>query len=133
VRYVSAILASGVIAALLAGCSQTTREISERKHDVDRQQKAQKQLVQRRTDELKENVDIQRKETLSRLDTEKKKLDLDKELIDQQKKEVDRRADYWKKEFDRQKEVSNKIIDRNVETAKKQIDEYGATKENSGQ
>src|SRR5262249_52636830 len=84
VRHVSAILASGVIAALLAGCSQTTREISERKHDVDRQEKAQKQLVQRQTDELNENDDIQRKETLSRLDTQKKKLKLSKELVDQQ-------------------------------------------------
>jgi len=132
-RYLSAILASGVIAALLAGCSQTSREISERKHEIDRQEKSQKQLVQRRTDELKEDVDLQRKESLNRLDAEKKKLDLDKELIDQQKKEVDRRADYWKKDLDRQKEVSNKMIDRNVKTAKKQIDDYGAAKEKTGQ
>jgi hypothetical protein len=133
VRYLSAILASYVIATLLAGCSQTGREISERKQEIDRQEKAQKQLVQRRTEELKEDVDLQRKESINRLDAEKKKLDLDKELIDQQKKEVDRRADYWKKDLDRQKEVSNKIIERNVKTVKKQIDEYGAAKEKAEQ
>ena len=128
VRYGSAILASSAIVALLAGCSQTSREISERKNEIDQQAKAQKQLVQRRTDELKENVDLEAKESVNRIDAAKKRLDIDKAMLDEQKKEVDRRADYWKKDLDRQKDVSNKVIERNVKTAKQQIDEYGKAK-----
>jgi hypothetical protein len=113
----------GLLAAAMSGCSAQNQLMSEEKHDIDKQKEAQKQLIDRRTNELKEDVQQRSDQSVRALDTEDKQLDLQKHEIFGEKNDVRKRADFLKKDIDQQAETCKKTVDLNAQTAKEQINQ----------
>jgi len=116
-----------VMTAFLVGCSQQSQTLSEQKGDIDRQRELQKQLVERRADELKETVEEKRRLAQQQLDAENKQLDIQKKLNDENRRNIDKRADFMKGNLDQQEASSKKVVDRNAELAKDRLEQYART------
>jgi hypothetical protein len=112
----------------LSACSQQSREISERKHDIDQQVEAQKAMVDQRAAELKETVDSEKTQTVQALDADKRDLDAQKTIDENEKKDVNERAKFLKTNVDQQSAACKKVVNHNAELAKEQIDQYGRRK-----
>lgn len=107
-------------ASTLVSCGQS--QVSQLKEDVDKQKGLQKELVDRRTSELKEGVDLQVDQSLRALDAEKKQLDMEKVAVEGKKEDWRRHEDFTKKNLDKQAAASKKEIDRNADLLKAKID-----------
>ncbi len=117
-------LAAGLITGLCAGCGNSL--VSEHKRSVDRQAEAQKQLAENRADQLQDDVEVARKQSLNEIDARAKELDIKKDALTEERKEVDRRATFWKKDLDQQETASKNTIEHNADMLKDRIDESSA-------
>ncbi|GEM_PF-3418775 len=127
-RYAAGAIASAsVTAALFAGCSQLDQQISAEKQLIDKQAAAQKQLIERQADRLKEQVERQRARALTDLDTRKEQLDIDKSVIDEQEKSIEKHAAFLKRDIDRQTITDKLQVERNAAAVKQAIDRGNQT------
>lgn len=116
------LLVLGAMAVIVSGCSEQSRIVSERKQDIDNQKSVQKELIDQRASELKEDSQRQGNDSLRTLDNEQKQLDLEKRAIDSEKSDVQKRMDFAKKDIDQQTAACKKVVDNNAQKAKAAID-----------
>lgn len=118
----SKFLLLSLMSVLISGCSEQSRIESERKQDIEGQKAAQKDLIDRRANELKENAQREGSESLRTLDNEQKQLELEKRAIDDEKRDIQKRTDFAKKNIDDQSAACKKVVDNNAQRAKAQLD-----------
>ncbi|CAN5390828.1 hypothetical protein BH11CYA1_BH11CYA1_43890 [soil metagenome] len=114
-------LALTLISLTTTACSQQSQELSEREKDIDKQKDVQIKVVERTTEELKESVDRQKEQNLQAIEVSKKQLDIEKDNLDAQSKEVKDSTKFAKENLDQQKDESKKIVDRNAQVAKDEL------------
>jgi hypothetical protein len=121
-RYIVGLLSLIGAGSLLFGCSQSGREAAELKSDVDKQKEIQKQVVDRRAEEIKENIAQKTKIGMKVLDSDKKQLDLEKVALDSRKDALKQYEDFADRNVDKQVTSIKKQIDRNADLAKLAVD-----------
>lgn len=119
------VLIVGAIGTVLGGCSsQYDKEISQRKHDIDRQRDQQMGMIEERAIALKRCTDRRAQQAEQTLNTMKRQRGADQSLIAERQKFVIRRADLNKRNIDQQVSNDKTQVNWNADSAKEQIDEY---------
>lgn len=117
------VIAAYAGASVLAGCSQYSAEISHQKSELDRQKDLQMELVDNKTQELKHNVETNKKLALQNLNEQEKVLSAQEQALDADKAKVNASAEYANQNLNDQAAACKTKIKSNLDAAKAQIDE----------
>jgi hypothetical protein len=112
------------ISTVFAACSEQSHELSNRKQEIDKERDAQKQLIDRRANELKEDVQQRTEDSQRSLDADRKQIETQKGEIDNEKRGLQKRAEFLKKDLDQQAQTCKKQVDLNADSAKHRLDEF---------
>lgn len=122
-RYIAGMLSLIAASSLLVGCGQASHEVAEQKKDVDKQKEIQKQLVDRRADEIKESIAQKTEVGIKALEANKKQLDLEKVALDSRKDALKQYENFAERDVDKQVVSIKKQIDRNADLAKVAVEQ----------
>ncbi len=123
INSIKMVLAAYAGASVLAACSQVAQQVSQQKSDIDRQKELQMQMVDNKTQELKHNVETNKKLALQNITEQKKSLTAQEQTLDAEKAKVAASAEYANQNLNDQAAACKTTIKANVDAAKAQVDE----------